>query len=86
MQRSLERERKEENHHRAGDRVRKSHRPEHKRGTRRHVPKEHSVLPTRIPTRGRRHCPLNRGCPEVLFLGTVELGVGAGSCDINSVF
>lgn len=54
-------------------------------GTRRHVSTEHSVLPTRIPTRGRRHYPLNRGCPEVLFLGTVELGVGIGSWEINSV-
>lgn len=32
-----------------------------------------------------RHYPLNRGCPEVLFLGTVELGLGAGSWEINSV-
>lgn len=75
MQRSLEKERKRERiitgkmtgpgkvTHRTTNRAQEDTFPQ-------------STHRTGIPTQGRRHYSLNRGCPEVLFLGTVELGWG----------
>lgn len=81
MQRSLEEERERKNHHGEEDRVRKRHDQTTNRVQGDTLPQStnRTALPTEIPIQGRRHYSLHRGCPEVLCLGTVELGLGVGS-------